>query len=262
MTDQEFDVAIILKENESINMGIWKQVDKSDPAQLKKVSVGRGFLSIDAYPQIKKATEVFGPMGLGFGLIDVKYDIISGVDVSTKNNPKAVGNVMVMQSVFWYKYPGGGQESNGSFPIMNSMVFTGHSDTPKKLITNSISKALSYLGFNYDVFCGSWDDDPYSDRPDIPCPAWMKSNLITLLDTDFFTEEQRSKVKRFQMDAGWTLQSVENSIKGCIKRMESKGYAIPKLLQEGESTDGISEENHGSEAKEAEEKGSQAKESG
>lgn len=238
-----------------INMGIWNRVDTSDPMQLKQVNIGRKFLSIDAYPQIKKATELFGPMGIGFGIIDHSYDIIQDVDISTKNKPNTRGHVMVFNATFWFKYPG--TDKNGQFPIMNSQVFTGHSDTPKKLMTNSISKALSYLGFNYDVFSGRWDDDPYEDRPDIPAPSYLKANLNTLLDTDFFTEDQRSNVRTFQINAGWTMNSVENSLGECMKRMEKKGYQIPTLLKEGDSSNGVSQANTVSEA---EKKGSATEE--
>lgn len=220
------------------NLCIWNLVDKSDPAQLKKVNVGRGFLSIDAYPQIHKATKLFGPMGIGFGLTDIEYNILDDVDTSTKSNPNSRGKMMIMRSVFWYKLPG--SSSMGQFPIMNSMIITGHSDTPKKMVTNSISKALSYLGFNFDVFCGSWDDDPYADRPDIPAPVYMKTNLNRLLHCGVFTDDQVKKVTEFQINAGWTLQSVQNSVKAAIEKIQKSGYPMPKLLEEGESDDGVS----------------------
>lgn len=35
-------------------------------------------------------------------------------------------------------------------------------DALKKIMTNSISKSLSYLGFNADVFMGAFDDDLFS----------------------------------------------------------------------------------------------------
>ena len=52
---------------ENKNMRIWNQVDKSDPAYLKTVTIGRSFTAIDPQYQVMKATETFGPVGEGWG---------------------------------------------------------------------------------------------------------------------------------------------------------------------------------------------------
>lgn len=238
-------------------MYIWDQVWESDPSQLKKVDYGRKFLSIDAYPQIKKATQLFGPMGIGFGVSDVEYDIMQDVPNPTKDLPNQKSFAMVFRCTFWYIFPG--SSTVGKIPIVNSGVFEARSDTPKKLLTNSISKALSYLGFNYDVFCGSWDDDPYSNRPEIPCPQWLKENFNRLLNFEvegekFFDDKARESVMSFQIDAGWTLQSVTNFVDKAIKRIEKAGHTLPNLLQEGDSTNGIREDDTGETEEASEEK--------
>lgn len=227
------------------NLLIWGQVDTSDPAELRKVNQRGGFLSIDAYPQIRKATKVFGPMGIGFGLKDVVYEIVKG-DCSSKNEPDKIGDILIMKSIFWYQYP---QASViGEIPMYNQGEFGvsfSNDETFKKLMTNSISKALSYLGFNYDVFCGAWDDDKYEGRPDVPAPAWMKDNLETLLAHDMFTDDQRLAIQTFQINAGWSIVSVKNSIDGCIKRMNKSAIKVPRLLTEGEGN-GVSTETNNS----------------
>jgi hypothetical protein len=48
------------------NMWIWDQVERTNPEGTKPVSMGkRSFTAIDAQYQRKRATEVFGPFGLG-----------------------------------------------------------------------------------------------------------------------------------------------------------------------------------------------------
>lgn len=229
----------LTKEDVEFNTSIWKMVETSDPAQLKKITVGRNFLSIDAYPQIQKATKIFGPMGIGFGLTDIEYRIVDDVEASTSKKPGVRDKLMIFSCNFWYKFPG--TEKIGIIPIMNSMLLEGRNDAPKKLMTNSISKALSYLGWNFDVFSGSWDDDPYADRPEIPAPNWMKENLNRLLKSGHFTDEQVKKVTDFQINAGWTLQSVQNSVKAAIDKLNKGGHALPDLL-EGDDSNGVSEE--------------------
>jgi len=61
-----------------------------------------------------------------------------------------------------FKYPG------GEFPISNSIsLFTDAKRTKpdvefaKKIETNTISKALSKLGFNTDVYMGKFEDNAY-----------------------------------------------------------------------------------------------------
>lgn len=218
-----------------LNLSIWQKVDKSDPSQLKKVNQRGGYLSIDAYPQIKKATEMFGPMGIGFGLKDISYSIVTG-DISNRDNPDKRGEILILESTFWYRYP----DSNimGYIPMFNQGEFGtsfSNDETFKKLITNSISKALSYLGFNYDVFCGSWDDDKYVNRPDIPAPAYLLENYKRLINCGLFNKSQISKVNKFQVDAGWTIVSVSNSIKACIEKIQKSDIEVPTLLEEGES---------------------------
>lgn len=259
MTDKTKEASDIVKailENIEFNTSIWHLVDTSDPSQLKKVEQRGGFLSIDAYPQIKRATEIFGPMGIGFGLSDVDYHLVEDVDSSSKNNPGRKSHMMILRCTFWYRIPGG--ETMGQIPVVNAMMFDAFSDTPKKLITNCITKALSYLGFNYDVFKGSWDDDPYINRPDIPCPPYMRENFKRLLNFEvdgkpFFDDAAKKSVNEFQINAGWTLQSVGNFIKKAKGRIEKAGHELPNLLTEGDS-DGISSPDPGAEGEASQEK--------
>ena len=49
------------------NTTIWDQVCKTDPRHTKKVNQRGGFTAIDAHYQVQRATEVFGPVGIGWG---------------------------------------------------------------------------------------------------------------------------------------------------------------------------------------------------
>ena len=56
------------------NLDIWDEAKETDPRFTKKVSFGaRSFTSIDAHYQIRRATEIFGPVGTGWGY-DVSYN--------------------------------------------------------------------------------------------------------------------------------------------------------------------------------------------
>lgn len=128
------------------NMELWEKVETSDFDSTKPVNDGkRTFTAIDAYAQIKKATELWGAYGSVWLLDDMKFFY------NTYDE-------LVLEAVF--HYPG------GKFPVATDIsVLTTKGgktrDTHKKLMTDAITKSLSYLGFNADVFLGRFDDNKY-----------------------------------------------------------------------------------------------------
>jgi hypothetical protein len=132
------------------NMSLWSSVCETDPENTKEVDFGRGFTAIDAYSQIREATNQFGPMGKGWGYT-VKKEIIEGcfmVDLS-----------------LWYIYEGTRCEVPSIFEMvpLNNRKGVDY-EAPKKAVTGAITKALSYLGFNADVFLGKFDDNKYVEE--------------------------------------------------------------------------------------------------
>ena len=136
------------------NLELWDTVEKSDPRYLKKVSFGsRSFTAIDPMYQIRCATEQFGPVGQGWGWINRT----SFVDLS--NGDKAV----VADVQIWH-----GELINAFGPFTGCRKFfdatkgTLAEDAPKMAITDGLTKALSHLGFNSDVFLGKMDGNKYA----------------------------------------------------------------------------------------------------
>ncbi len=140
---------------ENKNMRIWNQVDKSDPAYLKTVTIGRSFTAIDPQYQVMKATETFGPVGEGWGWT-------SSVDTVGAQN----GQIAVMAHVtIWH-----GSRENSYGPFTGCRTFFKQDkkgtykfaeDAPKMAVTDGLTKALSHLGFNADVFLGKYDGNKY-----------------------------------------------------------------------------------------------------
>lgn len=130
------------------NMGLWDSVSETDPTITKRVATRGGFTAIDAQSQIKRATELFGPFGTVWGLDNLNYTMItSGAD--------NVGILLTGQ--FYYTY----NDVAGRFPIASDMPYKPNDDCVKKLRTDCITKALSNLGFNSDIFEGKYDDNKY-----------------------------------------------------------------------------------------------------
>jgi hypothetical protein len=134
------------------NMAIWDSVCKTDSEYTKKVNQRGGYTAIDATYQQMKATELFGSYGFGWGLREISYDFT--LFEATK--------MVLCHAVFFYKLNG----TEASFPISNAIsamlgAAKPDEDFCKKLETNTISKALSRLGFSADVFLGLFDDQEY-----------------------------------------------------------------------------------------------------
>lgn len=142
----------VMVSDKPINMKIWQSVCKTDSEYTKKVNQRGGYTAIDATYQQMKATELFGSYGLGWGLREIAYDFT--LFEATK--------MVLCHAVFFYKLDG----VEASFPISNAIsamlgAAKPDEDFCKKLETNTISKALSRLGFSADVFLGLFDDQEY-----------------------------------------------------------------------------------------------------
>ncbi len=120
------------------NMRLWDRVCTTDPANTKHVNARGGFTAIDAYSQIQRATEVFGPMGIGWG-----YHVQCEIDSTGKDT------LVIARFELWYTESG-----QRSSPIQTFGAAKFDHDGHKKAITDAMTKALSYLGFNADIFQG------------------------------------------------------------------------------------------------------------
>jgi len=140
------------------NLKLWDSVKATDPKYLKKVkSGGREYSAIDAYYQMEVATKKFGSYGSSWGLRNIETNFLT-IGNDTLGNLKAE-----------FYYP------DGKFDIINSIkvvyktngyqgkegYMKSDEDWAKKIETNTISKALSKLGFNVDVFMGKFEDNEY-----------------------------------------------------------------------------------------------------
>lgn len=153
------------------NLRIWDAVSRTNPAHTKQVNQRGGFTSISAQYQILAATEQFGPIGIGWGY--------------TTGDPIIVDTLVMVPVTLWH-----GDRTNQFGPMIGCDEWKDgkgriDSDAPKKAVTDALTKLLSQLGFNADVFLGKFDDSKYvkqmerefaaKDKPERPEP----DSLIT-----------------------------------------------------------------------------------
>jgi len=133
------------------NLKLWKAVEKTNPNYTKQANVkGNKITSIAPQYQIMNVTEQFGIYGQtwGFKSMDFDYTLVPSL------------GLVVLHAIFYFP--------NGEFPIKNAIsLFMDNAKTKvddnfaKKVETDTLTKAISKLGFNADIFMGKFDDQRY-----------------------------------------------------------------------------------------------------
>ena len=132
------------------NLELWNKVEKTNPKYTKKANVkGNNITSISPQFQILNATEQFGIYGKTWGFKNMN------IDYSLKD----IGLVS-FKALFYF--PEGEFETINSIQLYRDNAMTKIDDNfAKKLETDTLTKALSKLGFNADIFLGKFDDIRY-----------------------------------------------------------------------------------------------------
>ena len=133
------------------NLELWHKVEKTNPKYTKQANVGGNKItSIAPQYQIMNVTEQFGSYGKtwGFKNIELDYTLVPEF------------NLIVFKAIFFYP--------DGEFPTINSIkMFMDNAklkiddNFAKKLETDTLTKAISKLGFNADIFMGKFEDTRY-----------------------------------------------------------------------------------------------------
>lgn len=171
---------------ENDNLKIWRSVMRTDPRYTKDLA-GAGFegTSINAEYMIMRATEIFGPIGTGWGFEVLEDRMIPGAPLSEAiyDDKKFVGNRMLRDADgtlitelnhsikigFWYLTDIGTAERFEAYGATKYLYKTKHGITcdgeaQKKSLTDAIKKALSLLGFSADVWLGLYDQAEYKQE--------------------------------------------------------------------------------------------------
>ncbi|MTC34904.1 hypothetical protein GKR67_09790 [Providencia alcalifaciens] len=171
-------------EGNNDHLSIWKRVQRTD-ARFTKPLEGMGFTgtSINSTYMFMRATEIFGPIGEGWGYEVIEEKFIDGKplvepvldernkQVATKFLRDSDGSLFCEQNhslkiKFWYNTERGlrGEfESYGATPYryQTNYGIKVDGEVIKKSLTDAIKKALSMLGFSSDVFMGMHDNPEY-----------------------------------------------------------------------------------------------------
>ncbi len=164
------------------NLDLWDSVEKTDPKHTKSANVrGNKITAIAPQRQIKNATEKFGVYGetWGFKAVEFNYSLLERT------------GIIVFHGVFYFP--------NGEFPITSSIsafrdnaMTKPDADFAKKVETDALTKALSKLGFNADVFMGMYDDHKY----------------VQMMQEEFNPSLSVNDLKKAIKESGWREEQV------------------------------------------------------
>lgn len=151
------------------NMALWDDVQRTDPAYTKEYSGPGGFsgTSISGHYMVMRATEVFGPIGIGWGyeIVEERFDTGAAIAFDADGNETTRALTHVMRLKLWFDNGGqkGEVEHYGVTPYISSSRNGPRTDpeAPKKSLTDALKKCLSMLGFGADVYLGQFDDVNY-----------------------------------------------------------------------------------------------------
>lgn len=167
------------------NMELWNSVCVTDPLAVKPIT-GKQYKGNSPKPYwiIQRATETFGPCGLGWGV-----QILSERFERFGDDALHVAHVKV-----WYERDGKRCEieqmgQTRAAYTTSSGKYMVDEDAPKKSATDGMVKCLSMLGFAGDIFSGQWDDSKYV--------AWAAEETARRESTNIetLTNEQAEKIK-------------------------------------------------------------------
>lgn len=149
-------------------MAIWEQVKETDKTFTKTATFGgREVTSINGMYMIRRATELFGPLGKGWGYEILVDRLDRGAPIVGKDGLTVLDHEQMhtMQIKFWYVHGGKRNQIThfGHTPYVQKTSWGASTDfdAPKKSLTDAIKKCLSMLGFCADVYLGMYDDATY-----------------------------------------------------------------------------------------------------
>lgn len=215
------------------NKSLWDSVKVTDPRHVKPIT-GKTYKGDSPKPYwlIERATEVFGPVGIGWG-VNVKsqefmrmgeHDVLHHAVVSV-----------------WYVWEGKRSETFEQMGGTKAAYMSSQGklivdeDAGKKSVTDGMVKALSMIGFAGDIFSGQWGDSKYVDfanefhrlREDTERTAWLETQKASI-----FGAATMGDLKKALGDA--VSVAMDNSDSAAVDQLnawadEKRAQAKPKV---------------------------------
>lgn len=199
------------------NMTLWNSVKVTAPHAVTPIT-GKQYKGNSPKPYwiIERATETFGPCGIGWGVEVVNERFERFGDTESLH----IARVMV-----WYVFDGkkGHIEQMGQTRASYTSKdgkFIVDEDAPKKSVTDGMVKCLSMLGFAGDIFSGRWDDSNYVEWA---AEETRKREQPTLTDEQVSQITTLLEGRDFAAFMKWVSKAVGRDLKA-LKEIPADAY--------------------------------------
>ena len=141
------------------NKALWDSVSKTDPRAVKPIT-GKTYSGNSPKPYwlIERATEEFGPIGIGWG-VDVKSERFERMGEFDVLHVAVVSVWYVLNGIRSQTFDQMGG-TKAAYKTSKGVLLVDE-DAGKKSVTDGMVKCLSMIGFAGDIFSGRWDDSKY-----------------------------------------------------------------------------------------------------
>lgn len=177
-------------------------------------------------------TEIFGPVGDGWGFEILESEILEGGPLTARKDGETIdygvlAKVHTVRLKLWYRWAGQIKHTYGvghtPFVFANSYGVQTDWDYEKKSITDALSNALRYLGVGGDVFMGLWDLPGYVQAVE------LEEKIEAAGDSEVKQAELRHEFEdwyssHMEVMAGCkSIRELELLFKGARPRVEMQG---------------------------------------
>lgn len=208
------------------NMKLWDSVKVTHPSAVKAIT-GKPYQGNSPKPYwlIQRATEVFGPVGIGWGVCvkSERFERLTETDVL---------HVAVVS--IWYVQDGKRSETFDQMggtkaAYMSKKGMVVDEDAGKKSVTDGMVKCFSMIGFAGDIFSGQWDDSKYVEW----AAEQYKEKPI------YCSEDQIDKMKKLANDVNadmtklfeWLSEKTNRQIKTFSEITQAEMPHVVKALE-------------------------------
>lgn len=194
------------------NLDLWSAVEKT-PVEHTKPITGKSYSGTSPKPHylIHKATETFGPCGIGWG-----FTVEERIEDGAMIEPGFYEKMHVAKVTVWYEWQG----KRGEVCHVGGTPFSGKrasgkpysdEDAPKKSVTDALVKALSMIGFAGDIFMGRYDDSKYVNdlKDEAREAAKPKADPDKIVIADTMVDAMKQAATRVDLDEWRTKQQAE-----------------------------------------------------
>jgi hypothetical protein len=203
------------------HLAIWNQVEATNPEFTKGFNRGGGFkgTATNVTYLVKKATHMFGPVGIGWGWKVLDETIMEGAGTDRIHRVKLQ---------FWYMWNG----QRGEIEHFGQTTFVGKNkngaftdeEAPKKSLTDALSKCLSMLGFAADVHMGLYDDNKYvrdlrndfEDRPEFSNDNHSSGKSTSKPDSDNVVAIEKARSNNSNVNVDALFEDLKSDIDKCM----------------------------------------------